>query len=168
MTYNYSKFNKLLETEMDTYLDLIDKSLERVKIYTSEKFDDKQNERVILSIIYNSSIAFLYLIENCKKNFFTLKNQISKIFKLYFEIYQDLSPKIKIVYQIFYTYLITRILLFLNRDKAYDFYFYEVFFQNIYPLKEMKNRTLECIKEINSHCKETPEEEESEESNQSI
>ena len=167
MTKNYIKFNKLLETEMDIYLDLIDKSLESVKIYTSEKFDDKQNETVILSIIYNSSIAFLYLIENSKKNFFSLKNQISKIFKLYYEIYQDLRPKIKIVYQIFYTYLITRILLYLNREKAYDFYFYEVFFQNIYPLKEMKSRTLECIKEINSHCKETPGDESSEEDNQS-
>ena len=162
MTKNYFKFNKLLETEIDIYIDLVNKSLESVKIYTSEKFDDKQNERVILSIIYNSSIAFMYLIENSKMKFYELKNYITKIFELYFEIYQDLRPKIKIIYHIFYIYLVTRVLLFLNRDKAYDFYYYEVFFQKIYPLNEIRNRTLYCIKEINSHSRETPEEEESE------
>ena len=162
MTKNYFKFNKLLETEIDIYIDLVNKSLESVKIYTSEKFDDKQNERVILSIIYNSSIAFMYLIENSKMKFYELKNYITKIFELYFEIYQDLRPKIKIIYHIFYIYLVTRVLLFLNRDKAYDFYYYEVFFQKIYPLNEIRKRTLYCIKEINSHSRETPEEEESE------
>ena len=165
MTKNYSKFNKLLESEMDIYIYLIHKSLESVKIYTSEKFDDKQNERVILSIIYNSSISFLYLIENSKMKFGDLKKYLTEIFELYYEIYQDLRPKIKVVYQIFYTYLVTRILLYLNRDKAYDFYYYEMFFQKIYPMREMRKRTLYCINEINSHSKETPEEEESEESN---
>ena len=167
MTKNYSKFNKLLETEMDIYIELVNKSLESVKIYTTEKFDDTQNERVILSIIYNSSIAFMYLVENSKMKFSEIKKYITKIMELYYEIYQDLRPKIKVIYQIFYIYIVTRILLYLNREKAYDFYYYEIFFQTIYPIKEMRNRTLYCIKEINAHSKKTPGEEEEEEEEES-
>ena len=149
MSKNYSKFNKLIMSEVNVYIDLIVKSLETVKNYISDKYNDKENEKINLSILYNSAIAFLYLVENSKIPFAELKNHMTKIFKLFLDIYQDLPPELKVLYHIFYTYLVSRVLLFLNKEKAYDFYYYEMFYQSIFPLKEIRGRVIDSIRQLN-------------------
>ena len=149
MSKNYKQFNKLIANEMLVYIELIVKSLETVKNYISDKYNDKENEKINLSIIYNSAVAFLYLVENSKIPFAELKNHMTKIFKLFLDIYQDLPPNLKVIYHIFYTYLVTRVLLFLNKEKAYDFYYYEMFYQSIFPLKEMRSRVIDCVRQLN-------------------
>ena len=83
MSKNYKQFNKLIANEMLVYIELIVKSLETVKNYISDKYNDKENEKINLSIIYNSAVTFLYLVENSKIPFAELKNHMTKIFTTY-------------------------------------------------------------------------------------
>ena len=71
---NFSNFHKLIKNEIKDYTDLIIKSLETVKNFISSKFNDKENESTVLSIVYNSAISFLYLIENSKFVFILARN----------------------------------------------------------------------------------------------
>ena len=150
LTKNSDKFNKLIKEKekIEIYEMLIKNSLSVVKNYQNI------NSEIVLSVVYNASNAFLYFVENSKIKFVNLKKFMRDIFILHlkiFDIYKDLKNNIiKVYYLIFYSYLVSRVLLFLNKDKEYDFYNYENFFREIYKndKDEMKNRILTCIEEL--------------------
>ena len=151
---NFSNFHKLIKNEIKDYTDLIIKSLETVKNFISSKFNDKENESTVLSIVYNSAISFLYLIENSKFVFADMKTTMTRTFKLFFEIYRYLHPDLQVNYHLFYLYLITRVLLFLNKEKAFDYHYYEIFYQSIFPLKDMRARIIDSLSYLNLHDQE--------------
>ena len=173
MTKNYPSFHKLLEADYMDYIDLITTSLETVHAYLEhsyyikfrthneidkEKLEKyKKSEGLYLNIIYDSANSFLYLIEHCflylieikKISFAHLKVDLKKIMDAFIKLYENISEaRRKLEFHIFYTYLVSRVLKILNRDKAYDNYNYEDFYKEIFNFTVIKERINECIKEI--------------------
>ena len=61
------------------------------------------------------------------------------------------NEKYKIVYQILYTYGVTRVLLFLNKlKKSNDEFNYDIFFKLLYPTGKMRDNISFCFETINN------------------
>ena len=83
---------------------------------------------------------------------------LSKLLKIYSHL---MNPKNRIIFQILYTYYISRVLLFISKEKYFDDFSYNSFFQIIYPQEQMHERIISCMKELEKN--EEEEEDSSEE-----
>jgi hypothetical protein len=157
MTKNYENFDKYMIQDYKIYVQLIKTSLSIAHSYHLRDNEKNKHDQLYYSLILKSAKTFLYLIENYKVKtdniktsektaFAELKPDLIEIFKLFSQLYslQENANK-KIELHIFYTFLVTRILAVLNRDKAFDFYNYEEFYRTIFNYRELKPRIDECI-----------------------
>ena len=61
------------------------------------------------------------------------------VFEIIFSIIgQFKTIKNKLVYQILYLFTVCRILLYLNKEKTYDFHSYKYFYNKIFPHQKMQ------------------------------
>ena len=80
-----------------------------------------------------------------------------------------INPKNRIIFQILYTYYISRVLLFISKEKYFDDFSYNSFFQIVYPQEQMHEQIISCMKELEKNEEEldddsSEEKEDSEES----
>ena len=146
----FPKFYKLIPENFDVYKNMIINSLECIKDFqVNENSNNNEEEKLFLCICYYSSESLLILLKYCKKSFKDIKDFILEVFEKFKNIYNIFkNPKNKVIFQLFYNYLVTRVLIILNKDKNYDSFLYESFLNNIYPQKFMKIRVNECINEL--------------------
>ena len=146
-----NNFHKTISKYYELYCSLILKSLQIISKYTVEKISDKI-QYLFLNICFYGIEGFLIIIKNCKLSFNNVKEFMENIFSELQIIFDKFfNIKYKIIYQILYTYAITRILLFLNNHKINDSYSYDLFFKNIYPIDKMKENIRFCIETINNN-----------------
>ena len=146
----FPKFHKLVPENFDIYKKMIFNSLESVKDFQGkDNQNESEEEKLLLCICYYISESLLFLLKNCKKVFSEVQEFTQKVFEKLIDIYRLCrNPKNKVIFQIFYNYLVTRILILLNKERNYDSYKYESFFKKIFPKKEMKKNILNCIYEL--------------------
>jgi hypothetical protein len=169
LTKNYANFHKILQKEYMDYINLILTSLKTVENYINilqsnitvdlDSSNSPDKNKIYLNIIYQAAESFLYIIENCfvqlisskKIPFADLKKVMSDVMRSFDHLYTVLPQENKTQYHIFYTYLVSRVLKILNRDKAYDFFNYENFYKEIFRYDKIKKRINDSIREITSH-----------------
>ena len=142
-------FHKNIDKYFNLYGKLIYRSLRCINKYSKDIMTDE--ELIFLNISYHGIEALLIILKNCKLYFKELKEFMETIFselKNVFDVFQN--RKYKIIYQILYTYAVSRILLFLNKQRSYDSSTYDSFFKNIYPTKKMRDNISFCFETINS------------------
>lgn len=148
-----NKFHKNIVENYEIYSSLILKSLSTISEYPIDKIGEKE-QYFFLNLCYYGMSAFLLILKNCKKCFKDMSEFMQNIFKemkIIFNKFQN--GKYKIVFQILYTYAVTRVLLFLNKNKTYDSYSYNNFYNFIYPTDEMRQNISFCVKTINNNSK---------------
>ena len=144
----FPKFYKLVPENYDIYKTMIINSLECIKEFQgNEKSNDNEEEKLFLCICYYCSESLLFLLKYCKKSFKDIRDFIAEVFKKLFNIYNIYKyPKNKVIFQLFYNYLVSRAIILFSNYKNDDSY--ESILNNIYPQKEMKDRVNECINEL--------------------
>ena len=131
----YPKFNKTIPDNFELYSQLISKSLEYLSNYPNIS---DNIESLFLKIFYYVLESFLYIIRNCKKNFNQIKNFMENIFELILNISTKFqTKKNRLIYEILYLYTVSRILLYLNKEKTYDFYSYKFFYKTIFLVSKI-------------------------------
>ena len=144
-------FHKNIVKYYELFCSLVLRSLKMISKYPIDKIGENE-QYLFLNICFFGIEDFLLIIKNCNLNFFETKDFMENVFAELRNIFiQFKNKKYKIVYQILYTYAISRILLFLNKKKTYDSYSYEVFFKTIYPMKKMRENISICIEAINNN-----------------
>ena len=148
-----NKFHKNIVENYKTYCSLILKSLRLISKYSKDKIGERE-QYFFLNICYYDMQGFLLILKSCKKCFQDMKDFMQNVFnemKIIFNKFQ--GGKYKIIFQILYTYEVTRVLLFLNKIKTYDSSSYDKFFNLIYPTKEMRENISFCVKTMNNNSK---------------
>ena len=158
----YKNFKEIIPEYFELYYNMILKSLHSI---TSYKLDiiGFEEEKVFLKICYYSCESLILIIFNSKKTFGELRPFMIDILSKLLKIYSQLrNPKNRIIFQILYTYYISRVLLFISKEKFFDDFSYNSFFQIVYPMDRMHEQILNCIDEIVKEKKieESSEEEE--------
>ena len=146
-----SDYHKNIEKNYKLYEILLLKSLKCISTYPINEIGEKE-QCLFLNICFYGIEVFLLILKYSKLCFNTTKDFIENIFfelQIIFEQY--LNKKYKIIYQILYTYAVTRILLILNKKKTYDSYSYDMFFKFIYPIDKMRKNILLCVEIINNN-----------------
>ena len=144
-------FHKNVEINYKLYGVLLLKSFNCISKYPVYKIGEKE-QYLFLNICFYGIEVFLFILKYSKLCFYKTKDFIENIFfELQIIFKQFHNQKYIIVYQILYTYAVTRILLFLNKTKAYDSYSYDLFFNFIYPKDKMKQNILSCVEIINNN-----------------
>ena len=143
----FPKFKKLVPEQFDIYKKMIINSLECINNFKKkDNINDGEEEQLFLCICYYSSESLLFLLKYCEK---TIKDKnirefIEKIVNILKNIYEKCTNlKNKIIFQLFYNYLVTRILILLNTFE-YD----ENFIKIIYDKEYMKKRVMECRNDL--------------------
>ena len=148
-----NKFHKNIFENYKIYCSLILKSLSIISKYSKDKIGERE-QYFFLNICYYDMLGFLLILKSCKKCFQDMKDFMQNVFnemKIIFNKFQ--GGKYKIIFQILYTYEVTRVLLFLNKIKTYDSSSYDKFFNLIYPTKEMRENISFCVKTMNNNSK---------------
>ena len=148
-----NKFHKNIIENYEIYCSLILKSLSIISKYAKDKIGERE-QYFFLNICYYDMLGFLLILKSCKKCFEDMKDFMQNVFqemKIIFNKFQ--GGKYKIIFQILYTYEVTRVLLFLNKIKTYDSSSYDKFFDLIYPTKEMRENISFCVKTMNNNSK---------------
>ena len=144
----YSDFHKNITKYYRLYGYLIFKSLNCINDCKKEKIDD---ESLFLKICYLGIESIITMIKNGKLDFKQMRNFLETVFsELRKVFYQFINKKYKIIFQILYTYAVSRILLFLNKQKTKDSSINYIFFNIIYPINEMRNNIVFCFETINN------------------
>ena len=148
----FPKFKKLVPDNFDLYQNMICNSLNCIKgFHGNIKENESEEEKLYLCICYYCSESLLFLLKNSKKSFEKLREFMIKVFEKLKEVYNICkNPKNKVIFQLFYNYLVTRILILLNKEKNIDSFIYESFLNNIYPENDMKIRILSCMNVLQS------------------
>ena len=142
-------FRKNIDKFFKLYAQLIYGSLKCTNEFSKDIMTDE--ELLYLNISYLGIEAFLIILKSSKLQFVRMKYFTEKIFsqlRNVFYIFQN--RKYKIIYQILYTYAVSRILLFLNKQRSYDASTYDLFFNLIYPIQKMKDNISFCFETINN------------------
>ena len=162
----YKNFKELIPEYFKLFFNMIMKSLHTISLYQMNLIENEE-ERVILKICYYSCESFIIIIFNCKKTFTEISSYMIDILSKLLKIYTKLkNPKNKVIFQILYTYYISRVLLFISKEKYFDDFSYNSFFQIIYPIDKMHEQIISCINEIEKDLEEDNlEESEKEEDN---
>ena len=142
----FPKFNKLVPENFEIYQKMIVSSLKSVKDFHGKDDQNKsEEEKLFLCICYYSSQSLLFLLKNSKKEFSKVEEFTEEVFRKLKDIYEYFhNVKNKVICLIFYNYIVTRVLILLNKERNYDSYKYEKFFNKIYPTQEMGKRILDC------------------------
>ena len=157
----YKNFKENIPEYFELYNNMIMKSLHSISLYKINIIGDEE-EKTFLKICYYSCESFILIIFNSKKTFGELRPFMIDILSKLLKIYSQLkNPKNRIIFQILYTYYISRVLLFISKEKYIDDFSYNTFFQIIYPMDRMYEQILSCINEISKE--EAPEESSEEE-----
>ena len=143
-----NNFHKNIAGFYKIYGLLLLKSLKCISEFPKDSIGEKE-QNLFLNICYYGISAFLLIIKNCKLTFHQMKDFMENIFEELQIIFNQFNGKNKIIYQILYTYTITRLLLFLNKKRTYDSYSYDMFFKFIYPKDKMKENISFCVDTIN-------------------
>ena len=146
----FPKFNKLVPENFEIYQKMIISSLKSVKDFHGKDDQNKsEEEKLFLCICYYSSQSLLFLLKNCKKEFSKVEEFTEEVFRKLKDIYDYFdNAKNKVICLIFYNYLVTRVLILLNKERNYDSYKYEKFFNKIYPTMDMGKRINDCINKL--------------------
>ncbi len=138
----YPNFNKTIQENIDLYSNLILKSFEVISQYPNVLID-LSTESIFLKIFYYGIRSFLYIVYNCKFMFSDIKDFMEDVFEVILNIINQFkTKKNKLIYQILYLFTVCRILLYLNKEKTYDYYSYKYFYNKIFPLQNIKNNIL--------------------------
>ena len=150
----YKNFKELIPEYFKLFFNMIMKSLHTISLYQMNLIENEE-ERVILKICYYSCESFIIIIFNCKKTFTEISSYMADILSKLLKIYTKLkNPKNKVIFQILYTYYISRVLLFISKEKFFDDFSYNSFFQIIYPIDKMHEQIISCINEIEKESEE--------------
>ena len=161
----YKNFKELIPEYFKLFFNMIMKSLHTISLYQMNLIENEE-ERVILKICYYSCESFIIIVFNCKKTFTEISSYMIDILSKLLKIYTKLkNPKNRVIFQILYTYYISRVLLFISKEKYFDDFSYNSFFQIIYPIDKMHDQIISCINEIEKESEEDNLEEEKEEDN---
>ena len=134
----YPNFNKTILDNFELYSTLIIESLNYLSQYPNTSNNIKI-ETKFLMIFYYGVESFLYIVKNCKIDFIEIKDFMTEVFQLLLNICSQFkTKKNKLIYKILYFYTVSRILLYLNKEKTYDFYSYKLFYNNIFPIHKIK------------------------------
>jgi hypothetical protein len=110
-------FHKNIVKYYELFCSLVLRSLNMISKYPIDKIGENE-QYLFLNICFFGIEDFLLIIKNCNLNFFETKDFMENVFAELRNIFiQFKNKKYKIVYQILYTYAISRILLFLNKKK---------------------------------------------------
>ena len=147
---NDNNFHKNIVKYFYLYEKLLYKSIHCINCFKEENITE-EIETYFLNISYRGIEAFLIILNNCKlEDPNKLKDFIERIFSELKNIFNKFyNKKNRIIYQILYTYAVSRILLFLNKQRSLDSNIYGAFFNFIYPLKKMKENLSFCFETIN-------------------
>ena len=165
----YKNFKEIIPTYFTLYYKMIIRSLHSIILFQDNKIG-KEEEKYFLKICYYCCESLMLIIFNSEKNFGELRSFMIDVFSKLLKIYSHLkNPKYRIIFQILYTYYISRVLLFISKEKNYDDFSYNSFFNNVYPMNKMKEQISSCIDEFEKNEEEESSEEgeESEENNES-
>jgi len=152
-----NSFHKNFVKYFEFYIDFIMRSLKSINGFSKVIISDE--EPLFLNVSYLGIEAFLLVLKNCKLDYKDFKeNKKIDVFKVMIEIFSELQKifdlfqnrKYKIIYQILYTYAVSRILLFLNSKRDYDLKSYYFLFSSIYPIQKMKANISFCFETINN------------------
>ena len=144
----YKNFKETIPAYFDLYYKMIMSSLHSITLY-QDNLIGKEEEKYFLKICFYSCESFMIVIFNSEKNFGDLRAFMTDILTKLLKIYSHLkNPKNKIIFQILYTYYILRVLLFISKEKYYDEFSYNSFFQIVYPMDVMHEQILCCMKEL--------------------
>ena len=161
----YKNFKETIPTYFELYYKMMMNSLYTISLY-QVNLTGKYEEKYFLKICYYCCEAFMIVIFNSKKTFDELRNFMIDILSKLLKIYSHLiNPKNRIIFQILYTYYISRVLLFISKEKYFDDFSYNSFFQIIYPTEQMHERIISCMKELEKN--EDEEEDDSSEEKES-
>jgi len=152
----YPQISHHFQLEYKSYVSMITNSLEIASLFSEAKHQknasigtqtDEKCDFYYYNIIYDSYKVFMFIIENSKSQPFSeMKEYMSKILKEFEKIYSSyLDTSKEIEYHIFYLFMITQILKFLNKNKSYDVK-YEEFYKKVFGEGEIKKRTSSCLK----------------------
>ena len=144
-------FHKNIVEYYKMYGSMVLKSLKCISKFPKNKVGEKE-QFFFLKISYYGISAFLLILKNCKLYFNEVKDFMENVFKELKNIFNQFhNGKSKIIYQILYTYAVTRVLLFLNKKKNYDSYSYDVFYKFIFPIEKMSENISFCVQTINNN-----------------
>ena len=91
----------------------------------------------------------MIVILNSGKNFDDLRKFMIDILTKLLKIYSHLeNAKNRIIFQILYTFYLLRVLLFICKEEDLDEFSYNSFFQIVYPMEQMHEQILSCMKEF--------------------
>ena len=144
----YKNFKEIIPECFELCYKMIMRSLHSIILYKSDKIGEEE-EKTFLKICYYSCESFILIIFNSKKNFSELRPFMIDILSKLLKIYSQLKIiKNKVIFQILYTYYISRVLLFISKEKYFDDFSYNSFFRIVYPLETMHEQILSCVYEI--------------------
>ena len=144
-------FHKTISKYYELYGSLIYKSFKIISKYSIDIIGEKI-QYLFLNICFYGIESFLIIIKNSKLPFSDIKDFMENIFSELLKIFEQfINKKFKIIYQILYTYAVSRVLLFLNKQKNYDSSLYDAFFNFIYPINKMRENILYCIETFNNN-----------------
>ena len=164
----YKNFKEIIPEYFELYYNMIMKSVYSISLYNRSKIGEEE-EKTILKLCYYSCESFILIILNSKKIFGELKPYMQSILSKLLKIYEQLkNPKNRIIFQILYTYYISRVLLFISKEKYFDEFNYNLFFQTVYPIDKMHKKISSCIEEISKNEVNESSDEEEEKTHQEI
>ena len=143
-----NNFHRNIVKYQELYESLIYKSLKCINQFYKTKITDE--EPLFLNVSFLSIEAFIIILKNSKLNNIQLKifmentkifSELMKVYKIY------MNKKYKIIYQILYTFAVSRVLLFLNKQGSYA---NDTFFEKIYPASIMSENIYSCFETINN------------------
>ena len=144
----YKNFKENIPDYFELYYNMIMKSLHSISLYKFDKIGDEE-EKTFLKICYYSCESFILIIFNSRKSFGELRPFMIDILSKLLKIHSRLkNAKNRIIFQILYTYYISRVLLFISKEKHFDDFSYNSFFQIIYPMDKMHEQIVNCMEEI--------------------
>ena len=144
-------FHQAISKYYNLYSSLILESLECILEYPINNISENL-QYLFLNICFFNIEGFLLIIKNIKFCFFEQKDFMENVFSKLLAIFEHFKTrKYKIIYQILYTYAVSRLLLFLNSHRNYDSYSYDVFYKLIYPKDKMRDNISFCVETINNN-----------------
>jgi hypothetical protein len=158
---NYVNLEEVFSSYYNIYIMLIKRSLDTALAYVKARRNStekkKASDDLYQKVINESATSFLYLIKSCKfLPFDNLKDHIKIIMKTFFNLYNSQDDKRKVEYHVFYTFLVSRLLMTINTNLVYDYYSFEDLFKSIFEFYEIKRRIKQCInmtyKQIQQIC----------------
>ena len=146
-------FHKYVVEYYELFKILLLKSFEFISKYPKKKVRERE-QYLFLNICFYGIEAFLLILKNCNLYFNKTKDFMENIFSELQKLFSKfVNIKYKIIYQILYTYAVSRVLLILNRQRNYDSNSYKYFFNKIYPQDKMREFISNCVESINNNSK---------------